>query len=80
MALVSMICSLAGIFTGVTAVVGIILGHIALNQIKNTGEEGRGMAVAGLVIGYILVVVAILVFIFYLVIFVWVVSQDTSTY
>jgi peptidyl-prolyl cis-trans isomerase B (cyclophilin B) len=30
---------------------GIILGLIALNQIKNKGERGRGLAIAALVIG-----------------------------
>jgi len=32
---------------------GIIFGHIALKQIKRTGERGRGMALAGLIIGYV---------------------------
>ncbi|WP_245813962.1 DUF4190 domain-containing protein [Rhodococcus marinonascens] len=31
---------------------GIVFGHIALSQIRRTGEQGRGMAVAGLVLGY----------------------------
>lgn len=34
------------------SVVGIVLGHIALRQIKVSGEQGRGLAIAGLVIGY----------------------------
>jgi len=37
----------------VLAPVGIVLGHISLAQIKRTGEQGRGLAIAGLVIGYI---------------------------
>lgn len=37
----------------VTGIGGIIAGHIALSQIKRTGEGGRGMALAGLIIGYI---------------------------
>ncbi|MFO7690409.1 MAG: DUF4190 domain-containing protein [Cryobacterium sp.] len=32
--------------------VAVITGHIALSQIKKTGEKGRGFAIAGLVIGY----------------------------
>ncbi|GAA2173540.1 hypothetical protein GCM10009784_08250 [Arthrobacter parietis] len=48
------------------SIVGIILGHIALSQIKQTGETGRGLAIAGLVIGYaslaIGLIAAILVF------------------
>jgi hypothetical protein len=34
------------------SVVGIITGHIALSQIKKRGERGRGLALAGTVIGY----------------------------
>lgn len=30
---------------------GVILGLIALHQIKNTGERGRGLAIAALVVG-----------------------------
>jgi hypothetical protein len=33
---------------------GIIAGHIALGQIKRTGESGHGMALAGTIIGYVL--------------------------
>ncbi len=32
---------------------GVIFGHIALNQIKTTGERGRGLAIAGLIFGYL---------------------------
>ena len=31
----------------------VITGHIALHQIKQTGAAGRGLSVAGLVIGYV---------------------------
>jgi hypothetical protein len=30
---------------------GVILGVIALNQIKTTGERGRGLAIAALIVG-----------------------------
>ncbi len=33
---------------------GIICGHLALGQIKRTGESGHGLAMAGTVIGYVL--------------------------
>src|SRR5690349_19701523 len=32
---------------------GIICGHIALNQIKRTGESGHGLALAGTIIGWV---------------------------
>lgn len=31
----------------------VICGHIALSQIKRTGEKGRGMALAGVILGYL---------------------------
>lgn len=34
-------------------VLGVVFGHLALSQIRRTGEAGRGMAIAGLVLGYI---------------------------
>ena len=39
---------------------GVICGHIAINQIKKTGENGRGLAIAGLVVGYLGIVGGIL--------------------
>jgi zinc transporter ZupT len=44
---------LALVFGIAGGLLGIIFGHIALSQIKRTGEEGRGLAIAGLVLGYI---------------------------
>ncbi|HYJ54744.1 MAG TPA: DUF4190 domain-containing protein, partial [Mycobacterium sp.] len=43
MAIASLICAF------LFAPLGIIFGHISLSQIKRTGEEGHGLAVAGLV-------------------------------
>jgi hypothetical protein len=35
------------------SLVAVITGHMALGQIKRTGEKGRGLALAGLIIGYV---------------------------
>jgi hypothetical protein len=35
------------------SLVAVITGHIALSQIGKTGEKGRGLATAGLVLGYL---------------------------
>ncbi len=54
MAIISMISSIIGWFSfGVLCVVGVILGHISLKQIKNSGEGGRPVALTGLIVGYI---------------------------
>ena len=62
LAIVSLIASIAGfvIAWGIGSIVGIICGHISLSQIKKTGEEGHGLAVAGLIVGYIGLALAIL--------------------
>ena len=37
----------------VVAPAGIVLGHLALGQIRRTGEQGNGLAKAGLILSYI---------------------------
>jgi Domain of unknown function (DUF4190)/Domain of unknown function (DUF1707) len=50
----SLVCGILEIFTlGFAAIPAVILGHVARGQIKQTGERGDGMAVAGLVLGYL---------------------------
>lgn len=39
----------------------IVFGHIALSQINRTGEGGRGLATAGLVLGYVFLGIGVLV-------------------
>jgi hypothetical protein len=53
MAVLSLVLSLLGIFTCITAPAGAILGHVAKRQIAQSGEEGRGLASAGQIIGWI---------------------------
>jgi hypothetical protein len=42
---------------------GIIGGPIALSQIKRTGESGRGLALAGLIIGIAFTVIGVIIII-----------------
>lgn len=44
----------------VISIAGIVTGHMALRQIRRTGEGGRGLAIAGLVIGYASVAVTLI--------------------
>ena len=56
-------------------VAAVICGHIALAQIKRTGEQGRGLAIAALVIGYIGIAFGVLIGVFYLVLIAGAVSS-----
>jgi hypothetical protein len=73
LAIVAMVLSLAGIITGITAIVGAILGHVALGQIKRTGEGGRPLALTAIIAGWIItglgLLIAIGLIIFYVVLF-----------
>ncbi|GIH26371.1 hypothetical protein Aph01nite_46810 [Acrocarpospora phusangensis] len=54
LAVASLVMGIVGLLLcGVTSILGAIFGHIAMARIKESGEEGRGMAVAGLVTSYI---------------------------
>lgn len=58
----SLICGILSFLTcGITMLPAVILGHIALSKIKESGGAlgGRGMAIAGLIMGYMIVPVAI---------------------
>jgi hypothetical protein len=48
LAIIALVLSLMGISIG-----AVISGHISLAQIRRTGEQGHGMALAGLIIGYV---------------------------
>ena len=58
LAIVSLVISILGF-----NVIAIILGAIALSQIKKTQEGGRGLAIAGIVIGAISIVLIIVIII-----------------
>lgn len=69
LAIVSLVTSIIGF-----GIVGIITGHIARRQIRQTGEAGDGLALAGLLLGYI--VTALEVLLFLLVIGMFTVASD----
>jgi hypothetical protein len=48
----ALVSSLIGVFCcGVTSIVGVVLGVIAMRETKRTGQDGYGMALAGTIIG-----------------------------
>ena len=60
LAVASMVTSIAGAATlfcwglgGIVGLVGAILGHVARRKIRNSGEAGDGMALAGIIVGWI---------------------------
>jgi len=60
-AIASLACGLAQFIFGPLATIpAIVLGHMARSQIKRTGEQGAGLALAGLVLGWGAVILGII--------------------
>ncbi|HZX07022.1 DUF4190 domain-containing protein [Kribbella sp.] len=51
LATAALVCALGGIFIGLSAPVGVALGITALVQLSRRPQAGKGMAIAGVVIG-----------------------------
>lgn len=62
MAIVSMVSSILGLtfvpFVG--SIIGVVTGHIARRQIRESGEQGLGPANAGVAIGWVGIVLGVL--------------------
>jgi len=60
LAIASLACGLAQFGFGPLATIpAIVLGHMARSQIKRTGEQGAGLALAGLILGWGAVILGI---------------------
>ena len=67
LAIASLVCGILGFLTcGLTGIAAVITGHLAMSSIKrgNGAIEGKGMALAGLITGYISVFIIGIAFYF----------------
>ena len=64
MAIAAMWCGIAGFLCVIPAVLGIIFGSIARNQIRDAGytQRGEGMAMAGIVLGIVWIALTAILF------------------
>ncbi|SCG44065.1 DUF4190 domain-containing protein [Micromonospora inositola] len=79
MAIVALVLSLVGFASCITAPVGAILGHVARKQIRETGEQGEGMAKAAIIVGWILTGLLALLIAFYIVVIVIAIANGDSS-
>ena len=63
LAIASMVLGIVWIYW-IGSILAIVFGHVALSQIKKSGgtQGGRGMAIAGLVLGYLSIGLSVLFF------------------
>jgi hypothetical protein len=67
------------VFAFVFAPAGIVMGHVAKKQIRQTGEQGEGLATAGLWLGYIFTSIYVLICAFYVVVAVIAVGASSTS-
>ena len=60
LAIISLVVSIIGFCCLIGGIVGVVLGYLATNQIKQTGQQGAGLAKAGIIVGIIAIVVNII--------------------
>ena len=64
LAITSLICGIAQFMFGPLATItAVVCGHVARSQIRRTGEQGAGMALAGLILGWVGIGLTVLVLI-----------------
>ncbi len=59
MAIASLVSSIIGACCGLGSIIGIVLGIVALNQIKQTRQSGQGLAIAGIIVGAITMLISL---------------------
>ena len=70
LAIASLACGVGQLFLGpLSTFPAIVLGHMARREIRRTGENGRGMAAAGLALGWTGFALLVLACLFIVVIF-----------
>ena len=62
LAIASLACGISQFMLGpLPTIPAIVLGHMARHQIKRSGEDGAGLALAGLLLGWAAVVLGVLI-------------------
>jgi hypothetical protein len=70
LAIASLCCGVAQFAFGpLPTIPAIVLGHMARHQIKRTGEDGSGMALAGLLLGWSVLVLGIVLIVGFVALF-----------
>ncbi|GAB7049888.1 DUF4190 domain-containing protein [Catenuloplanes indicus] len=87
MAIASLVVSVIGAFSlacygagAIPAAIGAILGHVARRQIRTNGDDGDGMALAGIITGWIVTGIGLLIiaFVVVVVVFAWSTADTTD--
>ncbi|GAB3144207.1 hypothetical protein GCM10027290_22020 [Micromonospora sonneratiae] len=68
------------VFAFVFAPAGIVLGHIARKQIRQSGEQGEQLALWGLILGYVFTALYLIACCSWVALVIWATSDNGTTY
>ena len=82
MAIASLITSIAGLALccGAPSIIGAILGHVAQKQISERGEGGKGLALAGVIVGWIAFALFVVLALIYGAVIIAAINDDSYDY
>lgn len=73
------VLSIVSLVTGFfLSIVGVVLGFVALHQIGKSGERGKGLAVAGIIVGGVQMVVTGLLVVLFIIIPAFLIASDPA--
>jgi len=82
LAIVALVTGIAGltVIPFVSSIVAVVTGHMARKEVRRTGEQGDGLALAGLITGYIGIGLGVLVAILLVAFFGIVIASGMNQY
>jgi len=82
LAITSLISSIAAfvILPFIASIVGVITGHMALKQLRTSGENGRGLALAGVIVGWVGVAFGLIAILFIVIAIIAAINGTSATY
>jgi hypothetical protein len=75
LAVVALVLSCLGFMTCVTGIAGLVLGYVARGQIKKSGEQGDGLALAAIIVGWATVAIMIVAGVAYVAFFAFAITH-----
>lgn len=60
LAIIALVSAMAGVATFIFAPIGAVLGHVAMNQIRRSGQAGARLARAAIIVGWVVTGLGIL--------------------
>lgn len=75
MGVTSLVLSLLGLVTGITAIAGIVFGHLSLSAVKHGEADNRSVGLAGLIVGYVLTALGLAVIVLVMAVAGWAITE-----